>query len=51
MFERFENVFDDVTVDIPYRVSAIGTKFCVYQVIMESGYIEPEASPDDAIRE
>ncbi|RPB25202.1 hypothetical protein L211DRAFT_822648 [Terfezia boudieri ATCC MYA-4762] len=50
MREMIENVFDDVAVDILYGVSAIGTKFCVYRVNMESGYIEPEAIPDDPIR-
>ncbi|KAF8429911.1 hypothetical protein BGX38DRAFT_1232645 [Terfezia claveryi] len=50
MRERFKKVFDEVKVDILYGVSAIGTRFCVYQVNAASGYIEPEAIPEDPIR-
>ncbi|KAF8431366.1 hypothetical protein BGX38DRAFT_1229329 [Terfezia claveryi] len=50
MRERFKKVFDEVKVDILYGVSAIGTRFCVYQVNAASGYIEPEAISKDPIR-
>ncbi|KAF8424967.1 hypothetical protein EV426DRAFT_598019 [Tirmania nivea] len=50
MRERIVNVFDTVEVDTLYGVSAIGTKFCVYRVNTESGYIAPEAIPEDPLR-
>lgn len=43
-------VFDDVKIPTLYGISAIGTRLSLYTVSKETGYIEPEAIPDERVR-
>lgn len=50
MRERFEKLFGKVKIDKLSGISTLGTRVCFYEINPQSGYIEPEAIPDDLVR-